>query len=142
MVETRGSQKWDPPPPKEAFLIPGRAYRIFINPFLLRVELFSDIMAILEYTKIWKSGMRIFFQINAPQNQEENPDPHEPNILLLGTPGKQEYAGQTTLRNQLELEEPPEAPYDQGMLTYTKKLATYVYELAVTLLGFARDAEA
>ena len=69
-------------------------------------------------------------------------DPHEPKVLLLGTPGKQYSAGQAALRNLSELEEPPVAPDDQGMLTYIKNLATYMSDLAVTFLGFARDAEA
>ena len=59
----------------------------------------------------------------------------------MGTPGKQESAGQSMLRNLLELEEPPEAPYDQGLLTYIKKLAAYVSDIAATLLGFVQDAE-
>ena len=40
------------------------------------------------------------------------------------------------------MEEPPEAPENQGVLIYTRKLATYVLDLAATFLGFARDAEA
>ena len=32
-LETHGSWKWDTPPPEEAFLIPGRGDRIFINLF-------------------------------------------------------------------------------------------------------------
>ena len=98
-------------------------------------------MAILECTKSTESSMRTFFQITAPKNQEEHSDPHEPKILFLGIPGKQESAGQVDLRNLSELEEPPEAPYDQGVLTYIKKLATYVSYLAATFLGFARYAE-
>ena len=75
-VETHGSRKWDPPPPEEEFFIPGRGDNILINPFLLRAELSSDIVAILKCTKRTESGMRIFFQITDPQNQEENSDPH------------------------------------------------------------------
>ena len=86
--------------------------------------------------------MRTLLQITDPQNQEENPDPHEPNVLLLGTPGKQESAWQAALRNLSDLEEPPEALDNQGMLTYIKKLATYVSDLASNFLGFVRDAEA
>ena len=44
--------------------------------------------------------------------------------------------------NLSDLEEPSEAPDDQGVLTYIKKLATYVYYFAATLLGFTHDAEA
>ena len=55
-VETHGSRKWDPPPPEEAFLIPGRGDSIFVNPFVLRSELSYDIMAILECTKRTESG--------------------------------------------------------------------------------------
>ena len=62
-LETHRSRKWDPPPPEEAFLIPGRGDSIFINPFLLRSELTSDTVAILECTKRTESGMRNFFQI-------------------------------------------------------------------------------
>ena len=91
-VETHGSQKWDPQPPEDEFLIPGRGDRTFINPFLLRDELSSAIMAILECTQMWESGMKTFFQITTPQNQEENPDTHETKVLLLGPPGKQESA--------------------------------------------------
>ena len=40
------------------------------------------------------------------------------------------------------MEEPPEAPYDQGVLNYIKILATYMSYIAATLLGFARVAEA
>ena len=39
------------------------------------------------------------------------------------------------------MEEKPEAPHNQGILTYIKKLATYVSGLAATFLGFAHDAE-
>ena len=39
------------------------------------------------------------------------------------------------------MEEPPEAPDDQWVLTYIKKLATYVLYLASNFLGFARKAE-
>ena len=142
MVETHGSWKWDPPPPEEVFLISGRGDSIFINPFLLRSELSFDIVAILECTKSTESRMRTLFQIIAPQNQEENPDPHEPKVLLLGTSRKQESSGKSDLRNLSDLEEPPEAPNNQGMLTHIKKLATYVSDLAANFLGFACDAEA
>ena len=40
------------------------------------------------------------------------------------------------------MEEPLEAPENQGMLTYTKNLSTYVSDLAATFLGFACDEEA
>ena len=40
------------------------------------------------------------------------------------------------------MEEPPEAPYNQGVIIYVKKIATYVSDLAANLLGFARDREA
>ena len=48
---------------------------------------------------------------------------------------------QVALKNISELEEPPEAPDNQGILTYIKKLATYVSDLAVTFLRFSRDVE-
>ena len=98
-VETHGSRKWYLPSTEESFLIPWRGGSIFINLFLLRAELSSDIMAILECTKKTESGLRTFFQITAPKNQEDNPDPHEANVLFLVTPGKQESAGQAALRN-------------------------------------------
>ena len=69
-------------------------------------------------------------------------DPHKPKVLFLVTPFKQDSVGQAALKNLSELEEPPEAPDDQGVLTYTKKLATYVSDLASIFLGFARDEEA
>ena len=40
------------------------------------------------------------------------------------------------------MEEPPEAPDNQGMLTYIKNPATYVSDLAATFLSFSRDVEA
>ena len=86
--------------------------------------------------------MRTFFQITAPQNQEENLVPHKSKVLFLGTTGKQDSAGKSTLRDLLELEEPPEAPDNQWMLTYINKIATYVSHLEATFLGFKRDAEA
>ena len=86
--------------------------------------------------------MRNFFHITATQNQEKNLDPHESKVHFLGKPGKQESAEQAALRNLSELEEPQKAPYDQGVLTYIKKLNTYVLDIADTLLGFACDAEA
>ena len=46
-VGAHGSRKWDPPSPEEAFFIPGRGDSIFIEIFLLRAELLSDIMDIL-----------------------------------------------------------------------------------------------
>ena len=141
-METHGSQKWDSPPPEEEFFILVRGDSIFINQFCLRSELLSDIVAILECTKRTESGMRNFFQITAPQYQEENPYPNKPKVLLLGTPGKQESTGKAALRNLSELEENQEAPDNQGMLTYIIKLATYISYLAATFLGFARDVEA
>ena len=83
-----------------------------------------------------------FFQITAPQNQQKNLDPPEPNTLFLGTPRKQDYTGQAYLRNLSYLEEPLEASEGQGVLNYTKKLATHVTDHALTLLGFAYDTEA
>ena len=43
-------RKRNPPPPEEAFLIPGRGDKIFINLFLLSEELLPAIVAILECT--------------------------------------------------------------------------------------------
>ena len=40
------------------------------------------------------------------------------------------------------MEEKPEAPHNQGILTYIKKLATYVSDLAATFFGLARDEKA
>ena len=60
----------------------------------------------------------------------------------MGKPGKQESAGKAALRNLSESEETPEAPDNQGMLNYIKKLATYVSDLTATFLGFTRDGEA
>ena len=65
-LETHGIRKWDTTPPGEEFFIPGRGDRIFINPFLLRAELLSDIVAILECTKRTESGMQNFLHITAP----------------------------------------------------------------------------
>ena len=101
-----------------------------------------DIVAILECTKRTESGMWTFFQINAPQNKEENLDPHNPKVIFLGTPGKQDYADQAALKKLSDLEGPTEDPDNQGVLTYIKKLATYVSDLEANLLGFTRDAEA
>ena len=140
-VETCGSRKWDPPLLEDTFLIPVRGNIIFINKFLLRAESLSDIVAILEYTKRTESRMRTFYYITAPQNQQENSDPHETKVLFLGTTVKQESAGQANIMNQSDLEELPEYPDDQGMLIYIKKLATYVSDLVDTFLGFVRDAE-
>ena len=67
---------------------------------------------------------------------------HETKILFLVTPGKQDSSGQAALRNLSKLEEPPEGPDNQGVLTCIKKLATYMSDLAATFLGFTRDAEA
>ena len=89
-----------------------------------------------------ESAMRNFFQITTPKNQEENPESHETKVLFLGTPGKQESERNATLRNISELEEPPEDPDNQGMMTYIKKLAIYVSDLAASFFGFARYAEA
>ena len=60
----------------------------------------------------------------------------------MGTPGKQESAEKSALRNLSEFEEALEDPDNQVILTYIKKLATNVSDLAATLLGFTRDAEA
>ena len=98
-VEMYEIWKWDPPPTEEAFLIPGRGDIIIINSFLLRSELSSDIVAILECTKRTESEMQTFFQITDPPNKEENLDPHEPKVLFFGTPEKQESSGQASLRN-------------------------------------------
>ena len=96
-VETHGSPNWDSPPPEEDFS--GRGDIIFINPFFLRYELLPDIVAILECTKRTESSMRTFPHNNVPQNQEKKPEPHENKVLFLGTPGNQESAGQSSLRN-------------------------------------------
>ena len=64
--------------------------------------------------------MRTFFQITAPQNQEENLGPHKSKVLFLGTTGKQDSAGQAALSNLSDLEEPSEAPDNQEVLTYIK----------------------
>ena len=40
------------------------------------------------------------------------------------------------------MEEPPEDPDNQGMLTYTNNLSNYMSDLASKFLGFSRDAEA
>ena len=85
-------------------------------------------MAILECTKRVEYGMRTIFQITASQNQEDNPDPHEPKVLFLGTPVKKESAGQATISNLSYLEETPESPN------------TYVSDLSATFLGFVRDS--
>ena len=70
--------------------------------------------------------MRYFFHITALQKQEKNLEPHEPKVLFLGTLVKWESAGHTNLRNLTELEEIPEAPDYQGLLTYINQLAAYV----------------
>ena len=62
-------------------------------------------------------------------NHENNFDPHEPNFILLGALGKKDSTGKSDLRNLSESEEPPEAPDEQGVTTYIKKLATYVSDL-------------
>ena len=62
-------------------------------------------------------------------------------MFFLGNLGKHNSAGQTALKNLFELKELPEDPGDQGVLTYIKKLSTYVSDTVATLLGFARDAE-
>ena len=100
--------------------IPGRGDRIFKNIFLLGAELSPAIVAILECTKSTESGMRNFSQITDPRKQKNNSDPNELNVLFLGTPFNQEYAGQATLRNLSELEDPPEYLYDQRELNYIK----------------------
>ena len=51
--------------------------------------------------------MQTSFQINDPQNQEKNSDPHEPKAIFLGTPVIQDSEGQAALRNLPDLEEPP-----------------------------------
>ena len=61
-VKTYGSWKWNPPLTEEAFLITVRGDSIFINPFFLRSELLSDVVAILECTKRTESGMGTFFR--------------------------------------------------------------------------------
>ena len=57
--------------------------------------------------RIWDKDL---LQITSPQNQEENPDPHKPKVLLLGAPGNHESTGKDVLRNISEFEEPPQAP--------------------------------
>ena len=52
---------------------------------------------------------------------------------------KQEYAGQASLRNLSNLEEPLEDPDNQGLLTYIKKLVVYVSDIAATLLFISWD---
>ena len=85
---------------------------------MLTVELSPDIVAILECTKRAESGMWTFFQIIAPQNQEENSYPHEPKVLLLSTSVKQYSSGKYALINLSKLEESSEDPYNQGVLNY------------------------
>ena len=64
--------------------------------------------------------MWTFPQITGPQNQENSSDPHEPEVIFLGTTGKQDSAGQAALSNLSDLEEPSEAPDNQEVLTYIK----------------------
>ena len=97
-----------------------------MNPIWLNSELPPDIMDILECTKRTESGMRYFFRIEAPQKQEKNLDPYEPKVLFLGTLVKCESTGHADLRNLSELEETPEAPDEQGLLTYINQVAAYV----------------
>ena len=59
----------------------------------------------------------------------------------MGKTGTQESAGQAALRNLSELEEPLEAPYYQGILTYIKNSATYMSDPAATLLYLGHDTE-
>ena len=68
--------------------------------------------------RIWDAD---FFQISAPQKQENNLGPHEPKFHFLVIPGKQESAGQADLRNLSELKEPPEDPDDQGLFLISRK---------------------
>ena len=75
VVETHGSRKWEPPPHEETSLIPGRGDSIFINQFLLRDELSSDIMTILECTNRTESGMRTLFSYDRPQKSGREPRP-------------------------------------------------------------------
>ena len=72
-----------------------------INPFWIGSELLFDIVAILEYTKRTESGMQTFSQITTTQNQEEKPDPHEPKVILLNKPYKNNSSGKVNLRNLL-----------------------------------------
>ena len=44
-LETHKIKKWDPPTLAEVFLIPESGDSIFINPFLLKIELSSDIVS-------------------------------------------------------------------------------------------------
>ena len=60
----------------------------------------------------------------------------------MGTLGEHASVRQAALRNLSELEETPEAPENQDILTYIKNLATYVSDLASTFLGFAHDTKA
>ena len=60
----------------------------------------------------------------------------------MGAPGKQESTGKVDISNLLELEETSEAPDDQEVLTYIKRLATYVSDLVAAFLGLTCDAEA
>ena len=76
------------PTSQGSVFILGRGDSIFINPFLLRAELSPDIVAISECTKRTESGMRTFFHITSPQNQEEKSDTHEPKVLFLDTFGE------------------------------------------------------
>ena len=86
--------------------------------------------------------MRAFFQITDPQNQEDNFDPHEPQVLFLVTPGKQDYLVQAAPRNLSDLEKPPKSPENEWVLTYIKTLATYMSDRVATSLVFTRGAEA
>ena len=68
------------------------------------MELSSDIVSNLERNKRTESGMRTFFQINAPQKHESNLDPHENKLLFLSTPQKRETSIQVKLSNLSEME--------------------------------------
>ena len=50
------------------FFIPGSGDSIFVNPCLLRSELLSDVVAILECTKRTESGRQTFLQITETKN--------------------------------------------------------------------------
>ena len=87
--------------------------------------------------------MQKSFQLNAPQKQESGTLYfHEPNFLFINKSGKRANPYRSAMKILYELEETPKSFDAEWLLAYTKKLASYVSNLASKILGFTQYAEA
>ena len=82
----------------------------------------SDIVSNLEYDKSTESVMQTVFKDQPPPDTREKYGPPWTKGAVSEHTKKKATSSQDMLRNIYEMEEPPEAPDEKGLLAYIKKL--------------------